>query len=125
MYAWVNYMLNSDAQCDCDKLDPFSVNCEICCRNNKECSMLCCRYQNPLTSFAVLDCFPLLCFMVHTKAVDVDDIHSTTVSQGFTNSQVVFWVNIYLPHNNDRCQTGYDLLWFYFAQDFSQVEKSI
>lgn len=50
---------------------------------------LCC-YQNPLTSFAVLDCFPLLRFLIHTKAVDVDDIHFTTVSPDFINSEVVF-----------------------------------
>lgn len=48
------------------------------------------RYQIPLTSFAVLDCFSLLRFIVHTEAVDVNDIHSTTVSQGFTNSDGVF-----------------------------------
>lgn len=49
-----------------------------------------CCYQNPLTSFVVLDCFSLLHFMVYIEAVDVDDIHSTMLSQGFTNSEVVF-----------------------------------
>lgn len=44
----------------------------------------------PLTSFAVLDCFSLLCFIVHAKAIDVNDIHSTMISQGFTNNDVVF-----------------------------------
>lgn len=52
--------------------------------------VLFCYYQNPLTSFAVLNCFSLLRFMVRTEAVDVKDIHSTVVSQGFTNNDVVF-----------------------------------